>query len=498
MAGEYRGSSSAGGGVPRRTLSEGGGQVPRPEGLEGVRKALVLGLGESGTAAAEALSRMGVEVVANDNVPALEDGKVDSLERLGCRVVLGSHPLELLEGVDLLLPSPGIPPSNPLLAEARDRGLRIWSELELGWRMARGPVVAITGTNGKSTTVRMTELVINRSVGRCRAAGNIGYPLVRAAQEAEEGEILVVEVSSFQLYFVESFRPRVGVLLNIGEDHLDWHRDMEDYIWAKSRIWARQTDDDYAVVNLDDPLCLRAAEGAPGRLRGFSSRDEERAFVYLDGDWIKARLDEGSVRLVERSRLSVPGGHNLENYMAAAAAGLLMGGAPGDVAEALADFRGLPHRLEWVGRIQGVDFYDDSKATNPHASLRALRAFDRPVRLILGGRNKGLDFRELAREISDRFRSGLVREVLVMGEAAGEIGSVLGEVDPGIPVSVCGDLEEVFQRLRRSVRSGEAVLLSPACASFDQYRSYEHRGEHFQELVRTWRKEVQGEEVSPA
>jgi UDP-N-acetylmuramoylalanine--D-glutamate ligase len=473
-------------------------RIPRPEGLLDVEKALVLGLGESGTAAAEVLAGMGVEVVANDAAASLEEGRKAHLEGLGCRVVLGSHPLELLEGVDLLVPSPGIPPSNPLLAAAQERGLKIWSEVELGWRLARGPVVAITGTNGKSTTVRMTELVINRAVGRCRAAGNIGYPLARAALEAEEGEILVVEVSSFQLYFVEAFRPVVGVLLNVGQDHLDWHRDMEDYLWAKSRIWACQREEDFAVVNLDDPLCRKAVTGAPGELRGFSVRGSEEAFLRLEGEAVVAMLGEGTITLVERSRLAIPGEHNLENYMAAAAVGLLMGGDPEAVAEAMADFRCLPHRLEWVGRVEGVDFYDDSKATNPHAALRALRTFQRPVRIILGGRNKGLGFQELAREISDRVSAGLVREVLLMGEAAEEIRRTLEETDPRVPIRVFSDLEEVFWGLRESVKPGEAVLLSPACASFDQYEGYEQRGNHFQELVRKWREELQGEKSTPA
>lgn len=475
-----------------------GEQVPRPDGLGEVRKVLVLGLGESGVASAEVLSGMGVEVVANDGAPSLDEERVGFLEALGCRVVMGGHPLKLLEDVDLLVTSPGVPPSNPLLAEARRRGLTVWSELELGWRLVKGPVVAITGTNGKSTTVRMTELVMSRAVGRCRAAGNIGHPLVRAALEAEEGEILVVEVSSFQLYFVESFRPRVGVLLNVGEDHLDWHRDMEDYLWAKSRIWAFQGEDDFVVINLDDPLCRRAARGAVGVLRGFSLQGAEEAFVFEEGGCLRIRTDEGLFTLLRRSELAVPGNHNLENYMAAAAAGLLMGGSPEKVAEALRDFRGLPHRLQWVGRIGGVDFYDDSKATNPHAALRALRAFDRPVRLILGGRNKGLGFGELAKEISERASSGLVSEVLLMGEAAEEIREALVRRGVSAPVAVFRDLEEVFRQLRGSVREGEAVLLSPACASFDQYRGYEHRGRHFQELVEKWRKEIQGGKVVSA
>ncbi len=471
--------------------------LPRPEGLREAKKVLVLGLGESGVASAEALSRMGVEVVANDSAPSIDKETLESLKALGCRVVLGGHPLKLLDDVELLVTSPGVPPSNPLLVEARRRGLTIWSELELGWRLARGPVVAITGTNGKSTTVRMTELVISRAVGKCRAAGNIGYPLVRAALEAEEGEILVVEASSFQLYFVETFRPRVGVLLNVGEDHLDWHRDMDDYLWAKSRIWAFQREDDFVVVNLDDPLCCRAAEGKAGTLRGFSLRGDERAFVYLEDECVKVRGKEGAFTLVRRSELALPGDHNLENYMAAAAAGILMGGDPEKVAEGLRDFRGLPHRLQWVGKVRGVDFYDDSKATNPHAALRALRAFSRPVHLILGGRNKAMGFEELAREVSERASAGMVREVLLVGEAAEEIRQALSRAGTPAPVEVFSGLEKVFQHLRESVKEGEAVLLSPACASFDQYRGYEHRGRHFQELVERWRKESQdGKNVS--
>lgn len=463
----------------------------RKSGLE-AEHVLVIGLGISGRAAADKLLREGRKVRINE-LSTSEDMRsaAHSFLSRGAEVILGHHGYEVLEGIDLVVVSPGVRSRLPLLQEAEARGIPVWSEIELAWRFARGPVIAVTGTNGKTTTVGMIEAVLRRAGMQARAVGNIGYPMVTAVEEAGPGDPLVVEVSSFQLVFIKEFRPRVAVLLNVAEDHLDWHLDMEEYLQAKCRIWMNQAEDDCAVINLDNAPSVRAARTAPARKSFFSRSPAEEAEVFRDGDaiYFRERKEEGGAprrKIMGVGEIALPGEHNLENALAAAAAALCLGAAPETVREALREYRGLPHRLQPVGEAGGVSFYDDSKATNPHATLRALAAFSRPVLLILGGRNKGLPFEELAGEIARRAAEGGVRMVYAIGEAAGEIASALEKTRPPVPLRVMPGLEEVFQDLPKSARSGDVVLFSPACASFDRYRDYQERGDHFQKLVKEY------------
>ncbi len=451
-------------------------------------RVLVLGLGVSGRAVADRLLREGKEVRINDVSTSPEMREVaGEFAGRGAEVILGHHRPEVLEGVDLVVVSPGIRSRLPVLLEAERRGIPVWSEIELAWRFARGPVVAVTGTNGKTTTVSMIEGILRKAGLEARAAGNIGHPMIYAVEETPQGVPLVVEVSSFQLFYVHEFRPRVAVLLNVAEDHFDWHEDLEDYLRAKCRIWMNQGGEDCAVINLDDPLSVRAAQTVPGRKRFFSRRPRREAEIFREGDRIYWRDPVGGgvqTAIMEVGELGLSGEHNLENALAAAAATLSLEVPPEAVREGLREYRGLPHRLQFVGKVEGVDFYDDSKATNPHAALRALSAFSRPLVMILGGRNKGLSFRELAEELSVRATKGEVRMIYSIGEAAEEIASALREVRPPLPVRVLAGLEEVFDDLPDVVREGDVVLFSPACASFDRYRDYRERGDHFQEMVR--------------
>ena len=463
-----------------------------PEGrsapLRGISSALVVGLGVSGRAAADRLLREGMEVTVNDASRAAEVREAAAeLRERGAESALGHHRASLLAGKDLVVVSPGVPAGLPLLREAVARGIAVWSEVELAWRLARGPLVAVTGTNGKTTTVSMIAWVCERAGRPAVAAGNIGYPLVRAVEEAEEGTLLVVEVSSFQLAYTVDFRPEVAVLLNIAEDHFDWHRDMEEYVAAKARIWARQGPRDLAVCNMDDALCLRASASAPSRLLYFSRRACEGAEVFMQEGSIVYRHPRGGMREVMRAKdLPLPGWHNLENAMAAAAVAVSLGIEPAAAGRALAGFRGLPHRLQPAGEARGLRFYDDSKATNPHAALRALQAFAGPLLVILGGRNKGLSFAELAAELGRRAERGEVRAVYLVGEAAPEIARELREARARLEVHSLPGLEEVFAHLPRAARAGDTVLFSPACASFDRYEDYAQRGRHFQALVKEY------------
>jgi len=467
--------------------------VSGKEGLQEVESVLVVGLGISGIAAAGKLLREGRKVTVNDISEAESVRRAaDELSAQGAKAVLGRHEPALLEGLDLVVVSPGVPSRLPLLREAEERKIPVWSEVELAWRYTRGPVVAVTGTNGKTTTVSMIAWIFERAGRPAIAAGNIGHPFITAVEEAAPGDVLVVEVSSFQLAFTRTFRPAVAVLLNIAEDHFDWHADMEDYVKAKARIWMNQGEGDVVVCNLDDPLCAREAAAAPSRVMYFSRRPDPPAALYLSGGSMVYRLATGLDDATEPSLimgkddLALPGEHNLDNAMAAAGAAISMGIDPETVGEALATFRGLSHRLQFAGEIDGVSFYNDSKATNPHATQSALGAFPGPLVVILGGRNKGLGFGELSAALRER---GGIRAVYLIGEAAREILESLQGEEEALNVRVLPGLEEVFADLPHTVKKGDVVLFSPACASFDRYKDYKHRGRHFQAMVEEYRKE---------
>lgn len=463
--------------------------------LEG-KKVLVLGLGASGIASALKLRESGALVTANDagsgeHLRAAANG----LEASGVDCVLGSHPLEVLGGQELLVVSPGVPAGNPLLKAARERGIPVWSEIELAWRFVRIPVIAVTGTNGKTTTVNMIESILRQGGLRVKVAGNIGYPMVQAVDEQEGQDFLLLEVSSFQLAHIVDFAPRVAVILNIRDDHFDWHSDLEDYIAAKARIWLNQGPDDYLVLNLDDEHGAAAGQGAPSRHVYFSHSSDPLAVVYTTEGRLVSRLalrPEMALDLTEVMRtdeLPLVGEHNLENALAATAVGLMLGVPAAAIREALREFQGLPHRLQLVEEVGGVRYFDDSKATNPDAALRAIRAFPETLIPILGGRNKGLDFSELAAAIGEGVGRGGIRGVVLMGEAASELEKAIGARVAKTKLDVVWDMEAALEAARKMSFSGDVVVLAPACASFDQYGSYAERGDHFQTLVRSMREE---------
>lgn len=463
--------------------------------LQGISSVLVVGLGVSGRAAAERLLREGIGVTVNDisDTEAVR-GVAEELSGRGAEVALGHHDARLLDHADLVVASPGVPSRLPLLQEAELRKIRVWSEVELAWRFARGPVVAVTGTNGKTTTVSMIAWICERAGRAAVAAGNIGHPFITAVGEADEGQLLIVEVSSFQLTYIQEFRPLIAVLLNIAEDHFDWHADMREYIAAKSRMWMNQEGEDLVISNLDDDLCVEAAAGAPARVAHFSRRPDPLASVYMDEGRMISRLtpgSEGGMREREIMRgedLSLAGEHNIENAMAAAAVALALGIESETVGEALATFEGLSHRLQFVGEVDGVRFFNDSKATNPHAALRALSAFPGPLIVIMGGRNKGLSFEGLASALGERGNAGDIRAVYLIGEAAQELEDALVEVSARLETRVFPALEEVFSDLPTIVERGDVVLFSPACASFDRYSDYKERGRHYQIMVDSYRE----------
>jgi UDP-N-acetylmuramoylalanine--D-glutamate ligase len=398
----------------------------------------VLGLARSGQAAALALARRGVDVVGVDRRADVERAALDTA---GVTVVTGSDDDALLDRVDVLVKSPGVPAEAPLVGAARARGIAVWSELELGYRVLGEPrIVAVTGTNGKTTTAELLG-----SIMRAPVAGNVGRALSDLDGTVDAESWIVCEVSSFQLEDVHAFRARVAVLLNLEPDHLDRHGTFAAYRAAKLRVFETQRDDDVAVIP-------QGFEEVPGSARR----------VEFSGD----------DPLPAEPR--IPGAHNRENASAATAAARAVGVDDATIAAALGAFEGVPHRLEPVAEENGVLWVNDSKATNVAAALRALASYDAPVLLIAGGRAKGESFAPLAQAAK-----GQVRRALLIGEAADELGYALGEV----PHEVSGDLEAAVRSAAGEARPGDVVLLSPACASYDQYSSFEERGEHFRRLV---------------
>jgi UDP-N-acetylmuramoylalanine--D-glutamate ligase len=419
----------------------------KPEGIawRGTGKALVLGLARSGEAAALALARRGVDVVGVDRNEALDAGR---LRTVGVEVVLGAEDPALLDGVDLLVKSPGVPSEAPLAASARARGVTVWSEVELGSRLLRNPIVGVTGTNGKTTTSELLGAVF-RAAGRPVAvAGNVGRPLTGLDGVLPGDAWIVCELSSFQLEDVEAFRPRIAVLLNLTPDHLDRHPSFDAYRAAKLRIFENQRAEDFAVV----PRGFEEIAGAARRIE-FAADDPLPA------------------------EPGIPGEHNRENAAAATAAARAAGIPDAAIAEALATFAGVPHRLELIREVEGVRFVNDSKATNPEAAERALAAYPPGLRLILGGSLKGTSYRSLARAASE---AGVSCAYLI-GEAADEIAEAL--LAEGVRFRHAGDLDAAVRRAYADAEPGDVVLLSPACASYDQFENFEERGARFRELV---------------
>jgi UDP-N-acetylmuramoylalanine--D-glutamate ligase len=440
-------------------------------------RVLVYGLGLSGRAATRFLRQRDVEVVGVDGREraALELG--DLAADPGVTVMSGEEPRELPAGIDGLVLSPGVPADRPLVAAARRTGIPVIAEVELAFPFLEGPVVGITGSNGKSTTTAMTGHLLRHAGMAVEVCGNIGLPLSEVAAGAP-GRTFVVELSSFQLETTDTFRPVAAALLNLSPDHLDRYADMTAYGAAKQRIFLRQTADDVAVLNADDPAVAPAP--APGRRRWFSRQATVVDGLYAAGGQVReASAYGGRVEpMFAASDVPLPGPHHLENAMAAALLATAAGAPAESLPEGLRGFRGLPHRTEPVAEIGGVRWFDDSKGTNVGATARALEGFaDGSVHLILGGRGKGTG---LGSELLDLIRAK-AHKVYLIGEAAEPFRR---EIDGLAPWHLSERMEVAVAAAAAEARPGDAVLLSPACASFDQYRNYGHRGDHFQELVR--------------
>ena len=440
------------------------------------KRVLVVGLGRSGIAAARLCASRGARVTVTDRRPAGDLGPAQAELPPEIARELGGHRRETFLGADLVVLSPGVP-EIPELAAARAAGVTITGELELASRVVSSTLVAITGTNGKSTTTTLVGEMLKATGRPTFVGGNLGEPLAEAVDTpaAAPGGYCVVEVSSFQLETTETFHPHVAVLLNITADHLDRYDGMEGYAAAKARIFAQQTADDFAVVNLDDPLAVRASDGFASRRAGFSVGRVPPEGGGVDGDALVVQIPGAGPERYPGQLPSLTGRHNQANALAALLASRLAGATEAQVRAALTAFRSLAHRMELVADAGGVAYYDDSKGTNVGAVVAALDGFPRRVVLIGGGRDKGGDYAPLA----DALRR-VGRAAVLIGEAADKMQAAFTGV---LPVERAATMDEAVAAARRLAQPGDAVVLSPACSSFDMFRDYAHRAEVFRAAV---------------
>jgi UDP-N-acetylmuramoylalanine--D-glutamate ligase len=438
-------------------------------------RVLVLGLARSGIAAARLLAREGARVLGADESPDL--GVPDDLEEVEIR--LGSFDEPLLEGAREVILSPGIPIDHPIVVSAKRSRIPVLSELELGYRFSKAKIIAVTGTNGKSTTVSMIGQILKEAGFETVVAGNVGLPFCSVVGDLGRSGIFVLEVSSFQLESIVHFRPSVAGLLNLTPDHLDRYADMAEYTAAKSRIIANMGEGDFFFYNALDAWCSSLAGTFGGTSIPFSSGGPVASGVYLEGEDLVLKRGSAEERVMKRAELKVIGLHNVENALASIAAVMPLD-VPAEVCRrALSGFEGLSHRMELVADIDGVSYYNDSKATNVEATVMSLRGIDRRVVLIAGGKDKGSDFSLLVPVLEK------VKTVITIGEAAQSIEDAIGSAVPKIRAET---LEEAVETARRTAAEGDMVLLSPACASFDMFDNFEHRGKVFKNCVRKLEK----------
>lgn len=450
--------------------------APRNPRLEG-RRVLIVGLGRSGLAAARLAAAHDAIVTVTDAKPEaeLEPAAAEARE-LGAALRLGGTPPSLVADADLVVVSPGVALDVELLREARARRLPVWGETELAARYCSGPVIGVTGSNGKSTVTTMIGAILRTAGEPVRVGGNLETPLSALLDEGPAGPY-VLELSSFQLETLHSLRPEVAVVLNLSPDHLDRHHSFDAYVRAKAHLLELQDADSDAVINADDAESERLVPFARGRLHRFSTRRTRDVAAFLRGEQLVLRTEHGEEELLDRVELPLPGEHNVANALAAGLAARLHGCEPLAIAEGLRHYAPLPHRMERVATIGGIAFYNDSKATNPAAAARSLAAFEPGrVHLILGGREKGTPWDELVSWVGRH----AVR-VLLVGEAAETLRGLLAGV---VPVVDCGTIARAAAEGFAGAREGDVVLLAPGCASFDQYHNFAERGDDFRRAVR--------------
>jgi len=439
------------------------------------KRVLVVGLGKSGVASALFLKAHGARVTVSD--AKSEDQLRDEIPVLldqGISVETGGHGERTFRGQDLIVVSPGVPVDAPSLVQARSLGETVIGEIELAAQHLQGSIVAITGSNGKTTTTTLAGQILKAGGFPTVVGGNIGTPAISLVEHTKPASFVVLEVSSFQLETIQTFQPKVAVVLNVTPDHLDRHRTFEAYANAKARIFEKQTADDFAVLNADDPTCVEMAKRTKAQLFWFSRKKPVDRGAHVREGKLTFAGPTGESSILPVADMLLKGSHNVENVLAGICVGMILGCKPEQVAQAIREFKAVEHRLEYVATIRGVDYYNDSKATNVDATIKALESFPANIHVILGGKDKGSDYTVL----NDLLRLR-VKRVYTIGAAAAKIESQI----KGPEIIHAETLESAVKRASAAASPGDVVLLAPACASFDQFKSYEHRGRVFKELV---------------
>lgn len=448
--------------------------------LEG-KKVLVIGLGKTGRALCNFLVERKAFVKVSEINPSINlESDMGFWTGKNITVETGPHNRLSFLDADLIIPSPGVP-LLPEMEEAQTNGITILSEVELASRFLKGKIIGITGSNGKSTTATLTHKILKDDRHEAFLAGNIGTPLISFVDKSADHHIYVTELSSFQLDHIERFSAYVSVFLNLSPDHLDWHKNFKNYFEAKKKLFATQKESGFAILNRDDPAVWELEKTTPARVFAFSRQEKIQIGCSIRGEWIVIK-DENEERIMRVSDIPLPGAHNLENVMASALVGHLFSVPVTQIKDSVKSFQGLEHRLEKVSNIKGVEFYNDSKATNVEATITSIGSFNQPIILILGGRDKGGDFRKLRKPVQER-----VKKVVLIGEAKEKIKEALNN---DVPISTISSLKEAVEEGFSSANQGEIVLLAPACTSFDMFRNFEERGKIFKAEVYALKEKI--------
>ena len=445
------------------------------------KKVLVVGMARSGLSAAEFLWKKGAQVNVSDRRSERElEKEIGFLRGREISYEVGEHRERSFASADLIVVSPGVPLRLPQLQQAIGAGKEVISEIELASRFLQGKVIGVTGSNGKTTTTSLIGEILRTAGFQVQVGGNIGITLTSLVDQSSPETVNVVELSSFQLEAIPTFRPDVALVLNITPDHLDRYDSFVAYAHAKLNIFKNQTDFDLAVLNFEDQTLRKSLDTIGSRKFWFSTHNEVEQGTYFDGKDLVFRLGDKREGVISKESIQLRGKHNLENIAAAITAARLVNAASGKIAQAVMHFQGVEHRLELVAEIEGVKFYNDSKATNTDATLKALEAFETGIVLILGGRDKGSDFTVLSSLIKER-----VKHLILLGEASEKIRLQLSGI---VPMLQAASIDEAASLAFKQAAKGDVVLLAPACASFDMFQNYEHRGREFKESVTQLKK----------
>lgn len=447
------------------------------------KKALVCGMARSGIAAAKLLNRLGARVTLQDMKKREEiSADVLALEGEGIVLYTGANPDEIACAQDLIVLSPGIPCDLPFIAAAENAGIEVISEVELAYSLTPCPITAITGTNGKTTTTTLTGEIMKTAYSGTAVVGNIGVPYSEEVERLTEKDWVVAEISSFQMEKAKEFHPHISAVLNITPDHLNRHKTMDVYIAMKERVFAKQTAEDFCILNHGDEACRKMADKTAAKVFFFDSSERLAEGIYLDGDAIEVRWGAINETLIHVDELQILGVHNYENVMAAAAMAICAGISLDAIRKVLKEFAGVAHRIEYVATVDGVDYYNDSKGTNVDASIRAVLAMKKPIVLIGGGYDKGSSFDEWT-----KLFPGRVKHLVLIGVTAPKVRAS-AEKFGFTAISDCETFAEAVDLCREKAEDGDCVLLSPACASWGMFDNYEQRGDMFKEQVRGYLK----------